>query len=822
MDKAVDSSGENKQDQGCKNKRKSVHPSVAVASAPTSLIEFPRYELPSELPQSLNGTNPSEVVSDLYRVESEMRMNELVDWNDPIANQLEELLLSNLQAVFHAAIKQIVELGYGEEVAHMSISRRALYIEEGDPVSNIVQDTVNILKGKDVAGSDVVFENFQHLLYYTMLEMISVLREVRPSLTAGEAMWLLLMCDLNISLACSAEDRPSGVVQNGESSSGSSVPQSKPEVQISESDIIIEPTVPKELPHSHQNKSEAPKFGSFQNTPNSQSLLVSEGGKLHKGNASLLVTTEKSTGTSVGPAKESKPGSSSKRHNRKEIVALRQKFLHMEKAYRACGKGGFKSGKLTSVSSLVVEKRIKQPSEIPNQQMKCGSSNSTSTKGVHSADAACCVSTNSSSTSNGRGNTGTLPTKDATSASTVVNSTTVSDTTSKPKSEPSSTDNQKILDFCAGIPYDESLGKYVPRDEKDELTLMLIARVQELQFGMQSWNNWTKQKVMQVTERLGKVQSELKALRKEKQEADLYKKDQKLLEENAVKRISEMENAMENTRKQIEHATSAAVELEAENASLKKELDDAKLWVLKSMTSHRQALEREQIVLKQLQSWESQNGLLRDELDGEKHSLSNLLQVLHKEKNLLANIEGRLEQERAVKEKLLAQAASIRKERQQLEAHIKSEEDTIRKRAANDMQKYVDDIARLEKELIELKIKSESEQIAALRRGVDGKNDKFSRTSKNTLTVKENKKSNASQTMVSNRDKMSTGSLRREQECVMCLSDEMSVVFLPCAHQVVCQDCNELHEKQGMKDCPSCRTPIQRRIHARFAGHSRA
>ncbi|MED6197871.1 hypothetical protein PIB30_060862 [Stylosanthes scabra] len=489
----------------------------------------------------------------------------------------------------------------------------------------------------------------------------------------------------------------------------------------------------------------------------------------------------------------------------------------MEKAYRACGKGGFKSGKLTSVSSLVLEKRIKQPSEIPNPQTKGSSSNSTSTKGVHSADAACCVST-----SNVRGSTGTLPTKDASSTSNVVNSiTSVSDTTSKPKAEPLSTDSQKIFDFCAGIPYDESLGRYVPRDEKDQLTLMLIARVQELQFTMESWNNWTKQKVMQVTERLGKVQGELKALRKEKQDADLYKKDQKLLEENAVKRISEMENAMENTKKQIENATSAAVELEAENASLKKELGDSKLWVLKSMTSHRQALEREQAVLKQLQSWESQNGLLRDELEREKHSLSNLQQVLHKEKNLLANIEGRLGQERAAKEKLLAQAASIRNERLHLEAHIKSEEDTIRKKAANDMQKYVDDIARLEKELIELKIKSESEQIAALRRGVDGKNDKFSRRSKHTPSVKENKKSNASQTMMSNRDKMSAGSLRREQECVMCLSDEMSVVFLPCAHQVVCQDCNELHEKQGMKDCPSCRTPIQRRIHARFAGHSR-
>ncbi|KAJ0547264.1 putative transcription factor C2H2 family [Helianthus annuus] len=51
----------------------------------------------------------------------------------------------------------------------------------------------------------------------------------------------------------------------------------------------------------------------------------------------------------------------------------------------------------------------------------------------------------------------------------------------------------------------------------------------------------------------------------------------------------------------------------------------------------------------------------------------------------------------------------------------------------------------------------------------------------------------------------------------MCLSEEMSVVFLPCAHQVVCTKCNELHEKQGMKDCPSCRGPIQQRVSVRYA-----
>lgn len=66
-------------------------------------------------------------------------------------------------------------------------------------------------------------------------------------------------------------------------------------------------------------------------------------------------------------------------------------------------------------------------------------------------------------------------------------------------------------------------------------------------------------------------------------------------------------------------------------------------------------------------------------------------------------------------------------------------------------------------------------------------------------------------------DNFGAGSLRQERECAMCLSEESSVVFLPCAHQVVCSNCNEIHEKGGMKDCPSCRTPIAQRINVRFA-----
>lgn len=633
MEKTGD--GEERQDKGCKNKRKLAHPSILPASL--SLFEFPRNEIPASQ-NGLNEFSPSEWWSEFFSRENELQMREILDWSDPIASQLEELLLSNLQAIFRCALKQVVELGFDEKLAEMSLSRRALYIEEGDPVTNIVDQTVNVLKGKEDA-TDFVFESFQHLLQYTVVEMISVVREVRPSLTVGEAMWVLLICDLNLSLACAMQDRP-GVACNGENSTSSSSLQSKSEVQSA--DVISNcssPTLQKDLSSNHQNQwSGEPKFGCFHNSPHSQCSHATGGVKHKAENASLPITAEKSSGTSGFPAHECKSGSCSKRHTRKEIAALRQKFFHMEKTYRNCGKAGFKSGKITGVGSLVVEKRLKSPSEIPNQQMKCGSSNLLSTKGFCSANIACHVSSSDVSALPAGGNSGTLPAKSTISSSHMVHAkTSTHANASKPKSELSC--SVKILDYCADIPFDEALGKYVPRDEKEELILKLMTRLHDLQDELLGWNNWTNQKVMQVTNRLGKLQPEFKTLRKEKQDAELLKKEKKLAQETAVKRISEMENAMENTKRQIESAASAALVLEAENSLLKKELDAAKLWVVKSMASHQQALESEQTALKQAQSWESQNSLLRDDLEKEKHTLFNLQQELHKEKSLQAKIE---------------------------------------------------------------------------------------------------------------------------------------------------------------------------------------
>lgn len=163
------------------------------------------------------------------------------------------------------------------------------------------------------------------------------------------------------------------------------------------------------------------------------------------------------------------------------------------------------------------------------------------------------------------------------------------------------------------------------------------------------------------------------------------------------------------------------------------------------------------------------------------------------------------------------QASSTRKEREQIEVSAKSKEDMIKLKAEANLQKYKDDIQKLEKQISELRLKTDSSKIAALRRGIDGSYASRLTDTTNGSAHKESQAPFISEMVTNFHNYAGSGGVKRERECVMCLSEEMSVVFLPCAHQVVCTTCNELHEKQGMKDCPSCRSPIQRRIRIRYA-----
>lgn len=147
-----------------------------------------------------------------------------------------------------------------------------------------------------------------------------------------------------------------------------------------------------------------------------------------------------------------------------------------------------------------------------------------------------------------------------------------------------------------------------------------------------------------------------------------------------------------------------------------------------------------------------------------------------------------MKQEEKEKLKIIKEREALARKREEEEALMQAEADNIKQIAESDMKKYDEKIKNLQNMISKMRLESDKSRIAALNVGYG--NIPGTQLPKNT----------------------GGGDVVRERECVMCMTDEIAVVFLPCAHQVLCVKCNDLHEKQGMNDCPSCRATIQRRI----------
>ncbi|XP_061975610.1 putative E3 ubiquitin-protein ligase RF298 isoform X2 [Populus nigra] len=766
------------------------------------------------------------------------------DWSDLTESQLEELVLSNLDAIFKSAIKKIVACGYTEEEARKAILRSGRCCGCKDTVSNIVDNTFAFLRnGQDIELSrEHCFEDLQQLGKYVLAELVCVLREVRPFFSTGDAMWCLLICDMNVSHACAMDgDLSSSFAADGASNGASSVstqPQSKPEPKCSELNF------PNPCSKASTSETAVPKITKPRNSAVLNGPISDK-----EGSDSTVDPIDKSfniAGSSQSTILEEKFIITKKVHsggsNKRDYI-VRQKSLHQEKSYRTYGSKASRAGKLSGLGGLILDKKLKSVSDSTSVNIKNASLRLSQAMGVDvpqdnrnlnlpsSPSSQAAFNSESSSTGSSIPNTdisSTLAPVSALPALPAVNTppaSSAADTElslslsakSNSTSIPASCSAEAPKSSYAGISYDKSLTQWVPHDKKDEMIIKLIPRAQELQNQLQEWTEWANQKVMQAARRLGKDKAELKSLRHEKEEVERLKKEKQVLEESTMKKLTEMENALCKASGKVERANSAVRRLEVENAVLRQEMETAKLRAAESAASCQEVSKREKKTLMKFQSWEKQKTLLQEEFATERHKFLELLQDLERAKQIQEQHEARWRQEEKEKEEVLMQASATRKERENIEASAKSKEDMIKLKAETNLQKYKDDIQKLEKEISQLRLKTDSSKIAALRRGIDGSYASRLADIKSSPAQKESRTPCISEVATDFHDYFEMGGVKRERECVMCLSEEMSVVFLPCAHQVVCTTCNELHEKQGMKDCPSCRGPIQLRIPVRYA-----
>ncbi|KAJ8766269.1 hypothetical protein K2173_022328 [Erythroxylum novogranatense] len=772
------------------------------------------------------------------------------DWSDLTESQLEELVLSNLDAIFKTAIKKIVACGYTEEVAMKAVLRSGLCYGSKDTVSNIVDNTLTFLRnGQEIDPSrEHCFEDLQQLEKYILAELVCVLREVRPFFSTGDAMWCLLICDMNVSHACAMDgDALGGLPPDGApngTSFTSAQPQLKPETKCFELNLP-DPCKPITTQScSNSSHSEALTMTGVANITKPKNSAVFSGLVSEKeGSISTSEPVDKSSnmaGTSHSPVSEEKFIFSKKVHSgsTKREYILRQKSLQ---SYRTYGSKGSRTGKLSGLGGLILDKKLKSVSDsavnLKNAALRLskamgvdapqGHFNLSSNPGSSSSEVVNLEMSNAVSSLSESNAPSSLALVNGLPSLPAVNNAHILSPADTELSLSLSTKSSfsafpanchtEAHDFAhSAISYDKCLSQWVAHDRKEEMIMKMLSRVRELQNQLQEWTEWANQKVMQAARRLGKDKAELKSLRQEKKEVERLKKEKQTLEENTMKKLSEMENALCKASGQVERANTAVRRLEVENAALRQEMEAAKLHAVESATSCQEVSKREKKTLMKFQSWEKQKTLLQEELVIEKRKVAQVLKDLEQAKQLQEQHEAKWRQEEKVKDELLSQASSIRKEREQIEASAKSKEDMIKSKAETNLQKYKDDVLKLEKEISQLRLKTDSSKIAALKRGINGSYASRVADTKSSPMQKELCTPSAPEMVTGLVDHSQTGGVKRERECVMCLSEEMSVVFLPCAHQVVCTTCNELHEKQGMKECPSCRSPIQRRIPVRY------
>lgn len=578
------------------------------------------------------------------------------DWSDLTEAQLEELVLSNLETIFKSAIKRIVACGYTEEVATKSILRSGICFGCKDVVSNIVDNTLAFLRNEQEIdpSREHCFEDLQQLQKYILAELVCVLREVRPFFSTGDALWCLLICDMNVSHACALDGDPLSTLVSDGPTCGCSPTQTdsqlKSEIKCPQLSL---PSPSNPISSGSPNsQSETLSVAGVTTGGNNLKNSPSKGGSSEKeGTDSRSDSVDKglcTSGSSQSPMAEEKSGSARKIHS----GSIRRDYIFRQKSLSNRGSKGSRGGKL---SSLILERKLKSVSESTTISLKSASlkiskamganvtqdnlgaklspNTGPSTSTALSVDSPDAKSGSPKSSTSSQQEVNTVPALSSSTTSLATDTDLSLSLSSKSKSfsMPVNCNTESSHNTSTGRALEKSLGQ-PPQDRKDEMILKLAPRVQELQNQLQEWTEWANQKVMQAARRLSKDKAELKTLRQEKEEVERLKKEKKTLEENTMKKLSEMENALCKASGQVERANAAVRKLEVENAALRREMKDAKLRAAESAASCQEVSRREKNAQMKFQSWEKLRSSFQEELMTEKRKLALIQQELEQAK----------------------------------------------------------------------------------------------------------------------------------------------------------------------------------------------
>ncbi|KAL2643057.1 hypothetical protein R1flu_010644 [Riccia fluitans] len=760
--------------------------------------------------------------------DEEEEYDELDDWTE---GELEELLLKSLDSLYKEALGKIQSRGYKPDEALRAVLRQGRCYGGKDAVSSIVDNALVYLgstannkkcpEPDEVNSNSSSFSDLKELERSGLKEMVHLLRDFKPALSRGEAMWYLLMYDMNVGLACVTDDDAASSplqknlkepVKLSASLTESTKSSAALNVEVSQCGLVKTSKV--KLPKggsitqiSVESISTTKGGGSSTLTTSSSSVPCLALPSSAKGSPPVISLKVHSISTSKPSHANSEVSQSSNQRlgiaanggkERKQPAEIEKKQQQQQQQQGSSGVGdsaGTGSDRLNSTSrsdesytaaegggkghfqpndpSLKVDTVDKKVTREPAGVRKAEESELPAEDEGHChqkpPDAPAKVPRPDSGKSSDNGSS-----KDAASTSGKLGSTKEAQKTSDAAGSASSGNVESTIQGQSG-----KEGAPTRASEKasidDNTLLNLQQRVKELELQVARSTEWAKERVMQAARKLIKDQQELKALRQERDEANKLKKDKQVSDDSASKKQTDLETALRKASGQADRANATVRRLEAENAELRAEMEAAKLSAAESAASCEEIAKRERKYNKRAQSWEKQKAKLQEELSDERKKYASLQQQLLVVKERLQQAEVRWRQEEKAREEATIRADNERRAREQAEGAAKRREESMRRKAESNYQRHRDDIQRLECEIAQLRTTAEAAQLATSRWGPGVAFTPHMLELSNMQILKDTNLRLRRELL--ELQEMTEGlarrDVRRDRECVMCMSEEI-------------------------------------------------
>ncbi|KAK6119261.1 hypothetical protein DH2020_046987 [Rehmannia glutinosa] len=327
-------------------------------------------------------------------------------------------------------------------------------------------------------------------------------------------------------------------------------------------------------------------------------------------------------------------------------------------------------------------------------------------------------------------------------------------------------------------------------DPKTGPVVDLVKSIRDLQEEVKEQKEWAQRKVIDSARRVSKDFLEFQMLRMAKVEKEKMENKKSHSEKSCMLKLLETEQSLRQVKFEASLMNNAVKKLEAENGQIRAETEAFRLNGLESDRNLKEVKKREKKCTKKLADVENLTSILRSQCEEEKHRVLQLEQeLLQAEKEAEEAEQMKWRQEIKEKEHMFALLAEEIRKAEIQKAQSRAQLLKLRQKVEIDSQLARDNDQSLEAKLCRLRMSIQMPD--TFLEDPNFWRDDFKAVSLESSAPCESSEKN------------------RHWICMICLENEVSMVLLPCTHQVICFHCYEKSFKIDGAQCPCCQVRIE-------------